>query len=61
MYRPAARRGRSMDDGQLLALYERREEAAIAKTEQAYGAVCRRMAYGILENEADADEVLNEA
>lgn len=50
-----------MDDGQLLALYERREEAAIAKTEQAYGAVCRRMACGILENEADADEVLNEA
>ena len=26
-----------------------------------YGAVCRRMACGILENEADADEVLNEA
>ncbi len=48
-------------DGILIAMYERRDEAAITETEQKYGAYCRAIANGILQDEHEASACLNEA
>ena len=49
-----------MDDAQILALYFARKEEALAQTQAAYGAYCRRIAMGILHSEPDADECVND-
>ena len=47
-------------DAQLLELYESRDESAIEKTAEHYGAYCTSIAMNILRNKEDADECVND-
>lgn len=49
-----------MDDQQIVALYENRDERAVAETIAAYEGYCRAIAGRILENPADVEEVLSD-
>ncbi len=49
-----------MDDEQLIALYQSRDEGAIAGTEAAYGARLRQLAFRLLGNSQDTEECLND-
>lgn len=49
-----------MDDGQIVALYWARSEAAISETADKYGRYCRYIAYSILCNHEDAEECVND-
>ena len=49
-----------MDDWELVELYWRRDETALAETASRYGAYCRAIARGVLRNEQDAEECLND-
>ncbi|MBO4326011.1 MAG: RNA polymerase sigma factor [Clostridia bacterium] len=53
--------GNFMSDKELVLLFDRRDEAAIAELERKYGARCRGIAMGLLKNQADADECVNDA
>ena len=50
-----------MTDSEIIALYQKREDAAIAETEKAFGGYCHAIAYHILRNESDAKECVNDA
>ncbi len=50
-----------MEDSEIIALYHRRDEAAIAETELKHGPFCRRVAMNILSNRQDAEECVNDA
>lgn len=50
-----------MDDSRILALYRKRDEAAIAATDKQYGSYCRSIAFRILQNEEDAAECVSDA
>ena len=43
-----------MEDGQIVALYWRRDEAALGETQRKYAALCRSVAKNILGGEEDA-------
>lgn len=49
-----------MEDSQIVELYWRRDEAAIAQTQQIYGNYCRVIACNILQDPQDAEEVVND-
>ncbi len=49
-----------LEDVQIIALYEAREEDAIAASNQKYGGLCRRLAVNILQNGEDAEECVND-
>lgn len=49
-----------MEDQQIIELFLRRNEDAVAQTEQKYTKYCRSIAVHILESSEDADEVLND-
>ena len=49
-----------MEDQMLIALYFKRDEAAIRETKQKYGKYCHAIAYNILQNQEDADECEND-
>jgi RNA polymerase sigma-70 factor (ECF subfamily) len=49
-----------MEDGQIVELYWQRSDRAIEETQRKYGAYCRAVANGILRNEADAEECVND-
>ena len=49
-----------MDDHQIIALYQRRDEQAIAESERKYGPRCRRVAMNILSVREDAEECVND-
>ncbi len=49
-----------MDDEQLIALYQNRDEGAIEGTEVAYGARLKQLAVRLLGNSEDAEECLND-
>ncbi|MBQ7365033.1 MAG: RNA polymerase sigma factor [Clostridia bacterium] len=49
-----------MNDEMIVALYWARSEEAIAETDRAYGKYCRTVAYGILRNDEDAVETVND-
>ena len=49
-----------MNDIKLIELYIARSEEAIEQTQQQYGAYCRKIASGILENELDIEECLSD-
>ncbi len=49
-----------MDDLQIIDLYFERNETAIRETELRYGKLCMRIARSILDNEADAEECVND-
>ncbi len=48
-----------MEDSQIIDLYFRREEQAIAETKAKYGRLCLKIAKNILSDEEDAKECLN--
>lgn len=50
-----------MNEQQILNLYHNRQESAVAETQRAYGDLCQSVAYRILENRQDAEEVVNDA
>lgn len=50
-----------MDDATMIALYEARDEAAIAATAKQYGRLCLSIAEGILGSHADAEECVSDA
>jgi len=50
-----------MDDKQIIDLYWRRSENAIAETENKYGRYCRSIAYNILNSVSDSEECVNDA
>ena len=49
-----------MTDAELLALFLQRDERAVAETQAKYGRLCRQVAYGILGNQQDAEEITND-
>ena len=49
-----------MEDSQIIALYWRREEEAIARSEEKYGAYCRSIIRRILCTPEDAEECLSD-
>ena len=50
-----------MEDSQILALFLARDEAAIAETQQKYGALLMNIAQNLLGSAQDAEECLNDA
>ena len=50
----------NMEDKQIVDLYWERSEFAIKETEKKYGKYCHYIAYQILENDGDAEEVVND-
>lgn len=49
-----------MQDSQIIALYEARDERAIAQTAAKYGNFCKSIAQNILQNLQDAEECVND-
>ena len=49
-----------MEDHQIIDLYWKRAENAIAETAKKYGTYCRAIAYGILHSHEDAEESVND-
>lgn len=49
-----------MDDRSIIALLNKRDEQAIEQLKLQYGAACRHIAYNILKNREDAEEVLSD-
>ena len=49
-----------MNDKEIIELYNRRSEEAIAETDKAYGRYCRAVTYGILGNREDSEECMND-
>jgi len=50
-----------MEDKELLSLYLSRDESAVQKTEEQYGAYCRKIAGNILSSPEDCEECINDA
>lgn len=50
-----------MQDQEIIELFQARNEAAISEVAEKYGAFCKRLAKGILGNDADADECVSDA
>ena len=49
-----------MDDQQIVDLYWKRDENAIAETQKTYGKYCHTIAYTILHSHEDAEECVND-
>lgn len=49
-----------MNDEQIVELYFKRDEQALAVTTEKYGSYCYSIAYGILHNEEDSEESVND-
>ena len=49
-----------MTDEEIVALYWARSESAIAETDRQYGRYCRYIAASVLQNDADAEEIVND-
>lgn len=50
-----------MDDNEILKLYKERDEQALAEAKKKYGENCKSIAFNILKNRQDAEEVLSDA
>lgn len=50
-----------MEDPQIIELYWRRDERAIAETQKKYGPFCLRLARNILSSQQDAEECVSDA
>ncbi len=50
-----------MDDSKIIELFFERSEQAIAELSKKYGNVCTKIAFNIIGNEADAQEIVNDA
>ena len=49
-----------MEDSRIIELYWERDERAARETEKKYGKYCHSIAFGILRNELDAEECVND-
>ncbi len=49
-----------MDDNKIIELYWQRDESAIAETDKKYGKYCRYIAYQILLDDSDSEEIVND-
>lgn len=49
-----------MEDAQIIALYWERNEAAITESHQKFGEMLQRISFGILENQEDSEECVND-
>ena len=49
-----------MNDSEIVDLYWKREERAVAETEKKYGGYCYSIAYNILANHEDSEESVND-
>ena len=49
-----------MDDNLIIELYWQRNQLAVSETEIKYGPYCRSIAYGILQNNQDTEECVND-
>lgn len=49
-----------MQDNQIIDLYLKRDESAIAETAEKYGAYCNKIAYNILVDSFEAEECVND-
>lgn len=49
-----------LDDEKIIALYEKRDESAITKTDAKYGRYCRSIAVNILSDTSASEEVTND-
>ena len=49
-----------MDDNLIIELYWQRNQQAVSETEIKYGPYCRSIAYGILQNNQDTEECVND-
>ncbi|MBQ9748441.1 MAG: RNA polymerase subunit sigma-70, partial [Clostridia bacterium] len=49
-----------MEDREIVSLYWRREERAIAETDKKYGRYCHYIAYRILNDDGGAEETVND-
>ena len=49
-----------MEDEKILALYQSRNESAIAETDRKYGSYCGAIAYNILMSYEDSDECVQD-
>ena len=52
-------KGSIMDDEKIVDLFWQRDERAITETSAKYGALCGKIAYGILGNSQDSEEIVN--
>lgn len=52
-------KGSIMDDEKIVDLFWQRDERAITETSAKYGALCGKIAYGILGNAQDSEEIVN--
>ena len=52
--------GRKMQDSQIIAMYQARDERAIQKTAEKYGDYCTSIALNILQNMQDAEECVSD-
>ena len=50
----------AMDDDKIVGLYMKRSESAIEATQAKYGKLCYKVAYGVLGNNEDAEECVND-
>ena len=50
-----------MTDMELIELFFARSERAISETSEKYGALCRGIAYGVLENRQDSEECVSDS
>ena len=60
MIKRLTERGIGMENSQIIALYFKRDEAAISETAEKYGTFCHGIALNILSINADADECVND-
>ena len=49
-----------MEDAQIVDLYWARSETAISETAEKYGRYCHAIAFNILHNDADSEEIVND-
>ena len=49
-----------MDDDRIVGLYWQRSETAITETDAKYGKLCHSVAYGVLKNNEDSEECVND-
>ena len=50
-----------MQDQEIIALYFARDEAALVRTQESYGAYCHAIALNLLHSAEDAEECVNDA
>ncbi|MBO4327516.1 MAG: RNA polymerase sigma factor [Clostridia bacterium] len=50
-----------ISDTELIMMFDRRDEDALSKLDGKYGRYCRTVAMSVLDNEADAEECVNDA